>query len=373
MLRRRTWPFLTWINLTQVRNFLLCLLTVIVLRQFHYIKKIKAAYTKANIEGGFLRNNIDKISGLNKQLVQEKKHKQTIVDYVAHDLTGMIDGLMDSHHYTKGFDNNYIVHEQMLQLIQNMVVAQQQQGAHLTVNKEWQSLENMVNRAIVLVSAKSNAKKISVTQSIPEVLVYADEGLITRVLFNLLMNAVKFSEKGSVIEIYAGISKDTCKVVIKDHGKGIAPTHLHQIFTPHFQVSKSRNGVSRGLGLTYCKKVMEAHGNKIDVQSTIGQGTVFTLSFEARPTAKAKNTPVSMASQMDIPGFMRSLSTTQKHEIQKYATLMNGLKVYQASKIRSVLTGINNEGKPYLSNWKSAIVTCLEHCDEDNYKNLLKL
>ena len=100
-----------------------------------------------------------------------------------------------------------------------------------------------------------------------------DYGRLRQMFLIVLDNAVKFSRKGDSIEV--AMTKD--RVIIRDHGVGIAPDLLPFIFD-RFQKSRSeQNRQGSGLGLAIAKQIAVRHGIEIDVQSTVGEGTCFSF------------------------------------------------------------------------------------------------
>lgn len=102
------------------------------------------------------------------------------------------------------------------------------------------------------------------------------------VMRNLLNNAIQYSEKGGrPVVITLAHQGPYCRIDVKDCGCGIPPEELPLIFEPFYRIDKSRSRQTGGygLGLRICKIIMEAHKGKIEVESTPGQGTTFSLYF----------------------------------------------------------------------------------------------
>jgi signal transduction histidine kinase len=106
--------------------------------------------------------------------------------------------------------------------------------------------------------------------------VRVDAELIVRVIQNLLANAIKFSARGSTVLVRAE-GGPAVRVQVIDRGIGITPADQERIFAKFSQVGERRGGV--GLGLTFCKLAVEAHGGEITVQSAPSQGSVFTFTL----------------------------------------------------------------------------------------------
>ncbi|OGS43245.1 MAG: hypothetical protein A3J79_11110 [Elusimicrobia bacterium RIFOXYB2_FULL_62_6] len=108
--------------------------------------------------------------------------------------------------------------------------------------------------------------------------IMADCGILSRVIQNLLANAVKFTPKdGGLIRLDIKPAGDRVRVSVADNGQGVAPEYREKIFEKFGQgeVCAAHQRHSTGLGLTFCKLAVEAHGGSIGVDSDAGKGSVF--------------------------------------------------------------------------------------------------
>lgn len=102
-----------------------------------------------------------------------------------------------------------------------------------------------------------------------------DEKLITQVLLNLIKNAMNAMKEGGTLTVSLSLDGDQVLLKVEDTGIGIPPADLSKIFEPYFTTKSD----GTGLGLTIVYKVMKEHRGDVSVQSTVGSGTCFTLSF----------------------------------------------------------------------------------------------
>lgn len=112
--------------------------------------------------------------------------------------------------------------------------------------------------------------------------IVGDEESLVRVFTNIIGNATKYTPEGGKITVSAQREDYYITVMISDTGSGIPQDKLPFIFEPFFRVKgKEERHKGSGLGLTFCKKIMESHGGEISAASKEGEGTTFILKFPA--------------------------------------------------------------------------------------------
>ncbi len=124
-----------------------------------------------------------------------------------------------------------------------------------------------------------------VLQCSPEdLIVTVDPTRVTTVLNNLLLNAIRHSNATDPIEVSCTRERDKILIKVQDYGSGIPQDDLPHIFEPFYRVDKSRSKQTGGygLGMSVCKKIMEAHGGQIDISSSPNKGTCVLLTFPMR-------------------------------------------------------------------------------------------
>lgn len=142
-------------------------------------------------------------------------------------------------------------------------------------------LDEQLRRVILVAEPLWTEKKLDFELSLQAGLVKGDRDLFEQVWQNLINNAIKYSDEGAVIEVIMEVNNEAVTVHIKDTGKGIPETDLPHIFDRFYMVDKARSQSDggNGLGLSIAKKIVELHGCKIEVKSTEGEGTCFTVSI----------------------------------------------------------------------------------------------
>ncbi|HEX9052588.1 MAG TPA: ATP-binding protein [Anaeromyxobacter sp.] len=116
---------------------------------------------------------------------------------------------------------------------------------------------------------------------------YWDRLRVSQVVTNLLANAVKYGA-GKPVEVEFGPRDAGARLVVRDHGIGIEPADLPQIFERFERAVSSRNYGGLGLGLYIVKRIVEAHGGSISVESTPGEGSAFAVHLPSRPAVPVR-------------------------------------------------------------------------------------
>jgi len=148
------------------------------------------------------------------------------------------------------------------------------------------NVEDVVKQAVrqvtELAREKSLALKTEMTSGLPGI--RADEDKLRRTLVNLLGNAIKFSPEESTITLSVKQQSPSLVFSVSDKGEGIPKEYFERIFEKFGQVETRKSGqkMSTGLGLTFCKMAVEAHGGKIWLESETGKGSTFffTIPFQ---------------------------------------------------------------------------------------------
>jgi signal transduction histidine kinase len=147
------------------------------------------------------------------------------------------------------------------------------------------SLNDLAAEAIDQVWHGATAKQMALNgphHEGPDVFVLGNQDMLLRALVNLLDNAIKYSAPGTSVDVWIDADDHHAAVRIEDRGIGIDSKALPHLFEPFFQVGNEAKDASQGvgLGLPFVKAVVERHGGTIDVESTPGAGSRFTVRLE---------------------------------------------------------------------------------------------
>ena len=173
----------------------------------------------------------------------------------------------------------------LLGMINDLLDVSKMEAGQLELQKERIAPACVVESAVKQISQSAGAKNITLEKNIaleaPEV--EADAKKLCRVLVNVVGNAIKFTPAGGTITINVCPHDEGVLYSVRDTGQGIPSEAFEHIFEKFGQVEKRLSGerASTGLGLTFCKLVVEAHGGRIWVESQLGQGSEFLFLIPA--------------------------------------------------------------------------------------------
>ena len=143
-------------------------------------------------------------------------------------------------------------------------------------------IRDVVGDALSRAMPAADDKHVHIETILPalELMVQADQRQLTSAVFNLLDNAVKYCDDSRLVRVTARADGDLALVEVRDHGYGIPPSHQERIFERFYQVDRSRKraGGGVGLGLAIVRHVATNHGGEVRVESTVGEGSQFTLA-----------------------------------------------------------------------------------------------
>jgi len=168
----------------------------------------------------------------------------------------------------------------MLGVVSNLLNIAKMEAGKFELLKKLSSISDFIKKEVEFFKVKADEKKISLNINLPkdDLKVSFDEEKLSLVLNNLISNAIKFTDTGSVeVGVYA--EGDFVKVYVRDSGIGIAKSDQSKLFSKFEQIKTAASSKGTGLGLVVAKGVVEAHGGSIWVESEVGKGArfVFTL------------------------------------------------------------------------------------------------
>ncbi|WP_248926829.1 sensor histidine kinase [Paenibacillus hamazuiensis] len=219
------------------------------------------------------------------QLMEDLTHElRTPLTSILSQLEAMIDGIYE-------MNQEYLeqIYEELIRLsrlMNDMERLSEAEAARFTINPRRSNIVRLVERVFRNFQSMAKGKGVKLEFYNPNVPCYAevDRDKFVQVVANIVSNAVKYTHEGGRIVLGVNYSEDATIVFCSDTGIGIGPEDLPYVFNRLYRADKSRSRFSGGvgLGLSIAKALVEAHDGRIEVESELGQGSVFRVIIPNR-------------------------------------------------------------------------------------------
>lgn len=165
-------------------------------------------------------------------------------------------------------------------LVQNLLKITKLDAGSIVFEKTSENVADMMGEVELHFAyrAKQEEKELVLTGD-EHISLLCDHDWMIEAVENIVKNAFDHTEKGNFVWIEWKKSASVVQIIIKDNGSGIQPEDLHHIFKRFYRSRFSKDKQGIGLGLPLAKMIVESHNGTIEVDSTLGAGTTFTLSF----------------------------------------------------------------------------------------------
>ncbi len=206
-------------------------------------------------------------------LFHEIKTPLTVIDSAATVLEHLDDG--HRHETVQRYDAIHYAVERLNRLVEQSLSHERQGLDDIHLNLQPTDLNLLIR--IVIDSFHTSVHSLRTDAPVPVPLVQADPELLRIALANLIDNAMKYSPPEQDIHIQLDLQPVTIQLHVRDQGMGLDKPD--KIFDRFWRSSRTSNVAGAGLGLYLVRRIMHAHGGEVQVQSTLGQGSCFTLSM----------------------------------------------------------------------------------------------
>lgn len=272
-----------------------------VYRPLYQITEAATQYASGNLEYEIPVYTEDEMGYLSASLNYMSSHLRDMEDYqkkfvanVSHDfrspltsikgyVEAMTDGTIPPELYGKYLKIILFETERLTDLTQDLLTLNEFDTKNLLLNKEVFDIHEMIKHVAASFEGTCTQKKISINVLIAakHLNVNADKHKLQQVLYNLLDNAIKFSDPDSIITIETTERGDKVYTSVKDEGIGIPRGSLNRVWERFYKsdLSRGKDKKGTGLGLAIVKEAIQAHGENINVVSTEGVGTEFIFSL----------------------------------------------------------------------------------------------
>lgn len=233
-----------------------------------------------------------------------EEYRKEFMGNISHELKtplftvqGYLETLLDGAMNDKNVAEKYLERankgvERLIYIVKDLDMITKLEVGDLSLNVDTFDIVELVQSVFELLEMKAAKKKITLTFDMEykdPIMVKGDEERIQQVLTNLVVNSIKYGrEKGTTEISIEKLIKNKVIVRVTDNGEGIEKKHISRLFERFYRVDKSgsRKEGGSGLGLAIVKHIIEAHDEKIYVESEFNIGSEFSFTLE-----KAKTTP----------------------------------------------------------------------------------
>ncbi|MCK5639464.1 MAG: response regulator [Gammaproteobacteria bacterium] len=237
--------------------------------------------------------------------------------------------------------------EMLLVVLNDILDFSKMDAGKLSLIYEDFNLEDLIKSIMLLMSYRAEEKGIKLTVIIPQdipLVVNGDSVRLRQVLQNLIGNAIKFTEHGSVIVSILNITSSANKIHIEisvvDTGIGIAESTKDFLFDEFTQADSSitRKYGGTGLGLNICKQLIELMNGSIDFESTPGHGSTFKFQIELNP-AKDEHLIEASDKPIDIKKPKRNLEILLVEDVEINRKVASSLLTYEGHHVTEAVNG----------------------------------
>lgn len=178
--------------------------------------------------------------------------------------------------------------QRMDTMVKDLLELSKYDRTRVKVEKSEFNLYELVQTAINSLQIEIDRKNLKL-EFLPPVmkmpLIFADKNGIQRVIFNILTNAIKYTDDGGTIRVYVGCVENTAYIKVKDTGIGISEEDLEKIFERFYRVDKARTRKTggTGLGLSIAKEILDQNDSLINITSELGVGTEVVIRIPVLP------------------------------------------------------------------------------------------
>lgn len=231
-----------------------------------------------------------------------EEYRKDFLGNVSHELKtplftvqGYLETLLDGAIDDKSVRKKYIFRankavDRLIYIVKDLDLITKLEVGDLRLEKQSFNIIELIQSVFDLLEMKADKKNITLTFDIAypnPIMVFADKEKIQQVLTNLLVNSIKYGNENGTTEVSVeNLVKNKVIVRVTDNGEGIPSVHIPRLFERFYRVdqSGSRREGGSGLGLAIVKHVIEAHGEKIFVESAVEVGSEFSFTLEKSST-----------------------------------------------------------------------------------------
>ena len=170
------------------------------------------------------------------------------------------------------------------QQVENLLNMSRLDSGFIQPRMDWCDINEIIYNVIKRIEEAKISQRITINVN-PEIPLFKlDKGMLEQIIYNLVNNAVLYTEPGSKIEIVATCHTDVLEIVVEDNGKGFPESEICKVFDKFYRLNNTKAG-GTGLGLSIVKGFTEALGGTVNLQNRIASGARFTIQIAAKTSS----------------------------------------------------------------------------------------
>lgn len=353
------------LEINKRRNLLVAIFgiiaTIILSILLYFVQKNRK---KINLQKQKISRQAEELKTANDGLIELSNFKNDMVSMMVHDLKIPLSSII-------GYSTNKkvkTISQQMLLLIANIIDTQKFEESKMTLDLKDFSIHEAINEAVKLIKPIAKQKELLLDNQTENYIVRADKQILTRILSNLLGNAVKFTSAGTNILLLSENTKNMMKISVINEGKTIPKEQQAEIFSKFSQKHKKQFGLSysSGIGLTFCKLAVNAHKGQIGVKNYNANSVEFWFTIPVVGNKKIA----------DNKEFFENIDSLQleKNDIEvakEFLSKVENIEIFEASKFQKILKNLPSVSSKF-KEWLSSLAEKFYMMDETFFRLQLK-
>ncbi|MEM0911464.1 MAG: ATP-binding protein [Pseudomonadota bacterium] len=237
-----------------------------------------------------------------KQIENSNQIKTDFLSHVSHELRTPLNAIIsfsqlmlnDKQHKMPDHYNTYLKHldysgKRLLQVVNSVLDLEKIESGVLELDLAMMDVDNFFNSTLGLITPIADKKSLTIelalsTNDIHSILV--DEARLSQIVLNILTNAIKFSKPKQTVKLNVFVNAKTLTIAVKDQGIGIAEKDIHLLFSKFRQVGKASTQEGFGLGLMITKSLVDLMDGKINLASSLNNGTLVKVDIPLQSVSK---------------------------------------------------------------------------------------
>lgn len=304
------------------------------------------------------------IQAKNEALTSLVSFKDEMTRMIVHDLKAPLNTLINLPLQQSGLSAGshrsfQSASRRLVSLVENMLQIKQVESPALELQLRPESLQSLCAGVLLSVENWAQSKKIRLANEVEAGLtIRADDALLERVLLNLCDNAIKHTPIGGRICLSSHCEGDLVELRVHDSGPGLRPEALQRAFEQHQSFAQGDNPRSSGLGLYFCRQVIEAHSGQISLENAAAGGCLVRVRL-----------PLQQAQLVAPAPFVREAAQAQ--QLLPLVERMQSIEVYDIMPLQEILTALRAIEDPHIRPWSDALAQAIKEVDETAYRDLI--